>query len=324
MDLFIKSHKLFARFVSSILFCIFSIASSVYAENITMATVGASLTGGVSGYSPSEVKDKKNDNFIDSLKKKTHIKSFTTHLYPHRTLAKVIESQKTSKNSKVTVIDAFSESFYSCTKSFKYVGNIFYITVFLNAIFNSLSSLQVQITYARAYNTDIIIGLDMFFWSIYSNYLKDKTIKTSDDENYSKQLKQLDKILKYLDAPENRNINFVVGNIPYRSRRFFSYNVDPTQKLLDIANKKIANWAMKRNKNYKGKVLVINTTDFFTNPERYEEFLEVDTPLVIEDLVCTDGLHPSYKGQDLVSKYVLKTMAHSKYEIFSKAGKEFN
>ena len=180
MELFIKSHKIVIKNILLIFLCNYFIINNVYAKNITIATVGASLTGGVTGYSYTDAKNMKNDNIIKKLKKKTHITSLMTHLYPHRTLAKIISEQQKNKEN-VTVLDSFTESYYSCTKPSKFIGNIFFISVFLNAIYHPLESLKMQLFHAKRNKADIVIGIDMLFWSVYNNYLKNSDIKQTDD-----------------------------------------------------------------------------------------------------------------------------------------------
>jgi hypothetical protein len=332
MELSIKNYKIVIKNILLIFLCNYFIINNSYGKNITIATVGASLTGGITDYSYTDVKNIKNDNIIDQIKKKTHITSFITYLYPHRPLAKIISSQQKKikpnepkSKDKLTVLDSFTESYLSCTQPAKYIGNIFFISVFLNAMYYPLESLKMQLFHAERNNANIIIGIDMLFWSVYNNYLNNSDIKQTDDEYYSKQLKQLNQVLNYLDKPENKNINFVVGYVPYRAIRFFSRDLEPAQGLIDAVNARIDEWAAARNKKDNGKVLLIDiTNNFFDHIEKYEEFLNIKTPLLVDDLICMDGLHPSPKGQDLVVKYILKSMAYSEYDIFRRASLQFN
>ena len=81
--------------------------------------------------------------------------------------------------------------------------------------------------------------------------------------------------------------------IPYRARRFLSWDVDSTQELINVVNARINEWVTARNQKDNGKVLLIDTTNFFDDPNKYAEFLNIKIPVLVEDLVCTDGLHPS-------------------------------
>jgi hypothetical protein len=290
-------------------------------QQVVISTVGSSVTAGIIGYSQDEVDDFINYGVFTRFKKR--LRYFTNYLYTESSIADKLTTRTINYTDKIKIINSFNAFNESNKTYFYYIKLPNVLALHLYQLINApLFYLMLQINHALGNNANVILGIDMFFWIIYSKTTDEFTTETLDVSEH-KKIKTLKKLLDFLNNNCNSKINFILGNIPKVCFSAHGSNYAPEPAIIDYANDILQEWVISRNNSDKAKVVLIDITQVYKTAKTDNKpfNLHKDMPAYTRnDILSIDDLHLCIKGIDILLTYIAKNLKDSNIEIFQKLG----
>jgi hypothetical protein len=290
-------------------------------QQLIIATVGSSVTAGIIGFSQHEV-----DNFINYgvfTRFRKRLQYVTNYLYTKSSIADKLTTRIINYKDKIKIINSFN-AFNESNKTYFYyikMPNILALHLY-QLISDPLFYLMLQMNHAHGNNANVILGIDMMFWIIYSKTTDEQETKISEISEH-KKIKTLKKLLDFLNNNCNSKISFILGNIPKVSFNAHGNQYAPEPAIIDYANYILQEWVISRNTSDKAKVVLIDITLVYktTKTDNKPFYLHKDMPSYTRnDILCVDDLHLCIKGIDILLTYIGKNLKDSNIELFQTLG----
>jgi hypothetical protein len=290
-------------------------------QQVVISTVGSSVTAGIIGYSQDEVDDFINYGVFTRFKKR--LRYFTNYLYTESSIADKLTTRTINHTDKIKIINSFNAFNESNKTYFYYIKMPNIIALHLYQLINDpLFYLMLQINHAIGNNANVILGIDMMFWIIYSKTTDEQETETIEISEH-KKIKTLKKLLDFLNNNCNSKVSFILGNIPQVSFSSLGNYYAPDPAIIDYANHILQQWVISRNHSDKAKVMLTDITKVYKTAKTDNKpfKLHKDMPdYTRNDILSIDDLHLCIKGIDILLTYIAKNLKDTNIEIFQKLG----